>query len=116
MNKMFPKIKALWLKALRSGKYKKCQEVLRETEWETGELTGAYCLLGVLTDVYVKKERKGKDYKPLWDSGTLHKRVMKWAGLKENNPQINDHGAATEINDESKRSFKQMAKLVEKYL
>ena len=42
---MKAEIKAKWVEALRSGKYKQAKGVLRS-------MTGGYCCLGVLCDVY----------------------------------------------------------------
>lgn len=44
--KMNPKVKAAWLKALRSGKYRQARGSLNTS--------GAYCCLGVLCDVTKK--------------------------------------------------------------
>lgn len=45
---MDEKLKEKWLKALRSGKYKQCTLVLRKN--------GAYCCLGVLHKIALRKE------------------------------------------------------------
>lgn len=42
---MQSEIKAKWVEALRSGKYKQALQVLRDTD------EGAYCCLGVLCDI-----------------------------------------------------------------
>lgn len=47
--KMDPEIKAKWIEALRSGKYKQGHSHLRQRDKETGE--ERYCCLGVLCDI-----------------------------------------------------------------
>lgn len=132
MEKMNPEVKKQWLKALRSGKYRKGTKALLKK--------GGYCCLGVLTDLYAKspanKEKiqwKGAgqndgtrsfagvdDYTP--------EVVMKWAGLKEANPYVRyedrdgeiHHDTLGQINDGSSSlrrvGFKQIADIIEKAL
>ena len=44
--KLDPKVKQLWLEALRSGKYPQTRECLRDQR--------GYCCLGVLQDLYIQ--------------------------------------------------------------
>ena len=91
-----------WVKALRSGKYKQCQEKLCNVNGQTGE--ESYCCLGVLTDLYLKdrkRQKKGPGIKNFntytkedmdyehdfskWsiddEDGCLAPEVAKWAGF-----------------------------------
>lgn len=52
MNK---RIKAKWLKALRSGKFKQTRALLKDEQ-------GGYCCLGVLYECRGVKIRKGADF------------------------------------------------------
>lgn len=121
---MKPSIKKLWLKALRGGRYKQT----------TGGLTGLatkknggterrFCCLGVLCDLHAKATKKKEPWK---DDGsysnsrngeTLPNVVIKWAGLTSSNPVMVFEGRAAdlaEINDVERKSFKAIAKLIEK--
>ena len=79
MNKQ---IKARWVRALRSGKYKQGKEALHQD--------GQYCCLGVLCDISgvgkweVCRHVVGEQYVTgQWASFTrLTPQVMDWAGLK----------------------------------
>lgn len=103
-------IKRMWINALRSGKYKQTIGSLRN-EPDDGVYT--YCCLGVLTELYAKKkkfrwERLGSDYLP--------KVVMKWAGLKNMDPELTPDNTCSEANDNMEYSFKRIATLIEKNL
>lgn len=121
---MKPKIKKMWLKALRSGEYTQCRAMLKDTE-------DNFCCLGVLTDLYRKNQKKGKWVKDIDGSfdffiedkkvsfGYLCDPVMKWAGLKQRNPYVNANGTMTELsscNDSLKYNFKKIADLIEENL
>lgn len=93
---MDPKIKAMWVEALRSGEYQQCDGRLR-MESEDGE---KFCCLGVLTDLYFKANPDDPE-RSNWDnfafviepslkhgyerpdrvSDLLPIRVARWAGL-----------------------------------
>lgn len=80
MNK---RIKNLWVKALRSGKYLQTKGILHKKSRGYDK----FCCLGVLTNLYV--EETGDDsawYYPDTDGDTrdcLHDNVVKWAGLED---------------------------------
>jgi len=80
-------IKKLWLKALRSGKYKQIRNVLKD-DYECG-----YCCLGVLCELYLKDHPKvsWKDFDShIVEIGdTLPDEVQKWAGFDTDNPSVN---------------------------
>lgn len=117
MNK---KIKEKWVKALRSGKYKKTTSCLHNEK--------GFCCLGVLTDLYIKSHKIAKwkhDNKELdkllfvtynkseKEMELLPERVMKWSGLEEDNPTI-EMNTLSSYNDENMYSFKRIATLIEK--
>jgi hypothetical protein len=95
MNKT---IKAKWVKALRSGKYRQAQDVLRSD-------SGAYCCLGVLRSVM----HKGSSLKK-GDEEYLHPDHKKEAGLS-----YKQQGQLATMNDEGK-TFSQIADYIEKKL
>lgn len=132
-------IKAKWLKALRSGKYKKAAGTLKV------EGKG-FCCLGVLTDLYAKekgikdpwhKTKKGhscsvklKGEKEYCLRSLLPEKVQNWSGIKDDNPQAGantlsgwNDGEKTYTTPDKKsewlrepKSFKQIADLIEKHL
>ena len=81
------KIKDLWVKALRSGKYEQTTYILNSGD-------NKFCCLGVLTDLYLKE--KGLEWEfglcsselilnYKGESHSLHSDVMEWAGLNTSN-------------------------------
>lgn len=114
---MKPKIKAMWCEALRSGKYKQANGRLRKGD--------KFCCLGVLCDIYKKRQKRGRWRDGLFSVGTtkdeqyvLPESVIKWAGLLDNdnpqNPSI--HGTPTKTlgshNDDGD-NFRAIADLIE---
>jgi hypothetical protein len=92
MNK---RIKAKWVKALRSGKYKKGVGQLAKVitvpikgdEWYETEVVGEkFCCLGVLCDLYDKEKKQERS----WDiyRGSLPLEVQQWAGLDSDDPKV----------------------------
>lgn len=117
MNK---KIKAAWLKALRSGKYKQGREALNKN--------GEFCCLGILCEIAVKKKiTKSFDnainriisYGQQGNDSYLPPSVVEWAGLEERDPWVK-YGdrelTLSELNDELQLSFKQIANVIERRL
>lgn len=137
---MKPKIKKLWVKALRSDEYNQ----------GTGRLVSSkpdgdyFCCLGVLVDLYIEHHVcegwSVSRYPPtLGVSGvfenaefTLPNKVMKWAGLESGDPMVNakhfkrtsipytarvQHSKVTlsYLNDR-KTPFEQIAELIEEQL
>lgn len=115
-------VKKLWVKALRSGKYKRTTGALKKN--------GGFCCLGVLCDVHQKEMKKNKKKVTPWvglktlpykgygtehDTGVLTKEVMKWAGLKDCNPVV-DGSSLSAWNDDTRKGFKGIANLIEKHL
>ena len=110
---MNPEIKAMWLDALRSGKYKQAQGVLHLIN----ENEPSYCCLGVLCDLAIKNgvkldiehDRKTEtlssvvSYDGMMDM--LPKAVMEWSGLETNN------GTFTEEFDDGPYGLPRLAEL-----
>ncbi len=111
---MKKQIKADWCQALKSGEFKQTKEQLWDQE------SNAYCCLGVLTRLYCRAKKvpfSQVNGDTVGDNDVLNKKVMDWAGLKENNPTVeglelsawNDgqYGVAA-------RNFKEIAALIHK--
>lgn len=93
---MNPRIKKLWVDALRSGDYAQTTSYLMEVNSVTLEPIG-YCCLGVLCDLAVKEGVipppslvAGSAYYGVVgpDQSTLPVEVMNWAGLDSKNPEV----------------------------
>jgi hypothetical protein len=113
MNKMNPKIKTIWLEALRSGKYPQIQKRLHSEK--------GFCCLGVLCDLAVAEgittrnteepgrwNEKGFNYEG--HDIFLPLNVMKWADLSVYSCNFvagrNDQGASfSEIADYIKKNY-----------
>lgn len=116
---MDKKVKKVWVKALRSGKYKKGTGMLKSSS--------GYCCLGVLTDIYLKQKRqtwlKNKLEVETADAD-LNPVVCEWAGISGVNrrdPKVRvGHGWLTlsTINDSTHkpRTFKEIAAIIDKHL
>ena len=107
--KMKSEIKASWLEDLRSGKYQQC----------TGELFDGkgYCCLGILENVRRRTlgKRLLRAYESPTDESILYASTAHWAGLTERDPVIAD-AALSAYNDEAKKSFAEIADLIEAHL
>jgi hypothetical protein len=111
---MKKKIANKWVKALRSGKYKKATGALCKVAKNGNK---SYCCLGVLVELY-NKEHIDKE---VFFESYLPYSVQKWANIDDGKGYIRgDHhyGGKTlaELNDcdQSKRSFKRIADIIEK--
>lgn len=111
-------VKNKWLKALRSGKYQQGRGDLKSGN--------SFCCLGVLTDLYIKENKKVAAWAPAGgfelrnkdgnliehESALLPRAVQKWAGLRTDNPKVKI-GSGTEhlseVNDHIKKDFKDIA-------
>lgn len=116
-----------WVKALRSGKYKQGQGLLKQT---TEQNKTSHCCLGVLCEIYNEEMRKNKK-KTLSEkvNNGLHefnkqfehlpKPVQKWADLFGQIGEFTDVdrgiylGSLADMNDGG-YSFKEIAKTIEK--
>jgi hypothetical protein len=113
MNK---RIKKLWIKALRSGKYEQDTGWLRTAE--------GYCCLGVLCELY-RKQVGGKWENNSFitpdgfeDAASLPRPVRDWAELESCDPKLSNHPharAASVLND-TRETFAYIAERIEKYL
>jgi hypothetical protein len=115
MNK---KIMTKWVKALRSGKYRKTREVLCKVA-ENGNKS--WCCLGVLTDLYNKEHKQDPIEIDACDTD-LPYAVKEWSNMGSYQGSLPcGYGnlpvtSLAELNDckNSKRSFKRMADIIEK--
>lgn len=112
LTKMNPAVKAKFVAALRSGKYRQCVgRMFRDTQ-ETGK-PDKFCALGVLCDIH----RKEVGHRPIVGetyyrhSIILPPNAARWAELAED-----AESKIAELNDEKSWSFKQIAAYVERYL
>ena len=107
MNKS---VKKVWLKALRSGKYKQGKSALRVGK-------DKFCCLGVLCDIHAKKFNVDWDDKTYLNEGEfLPEKVMKWAKLKEDDVSIETKDKSLSQANDGGKSFKQIANIIEKEL
>lgn len=123
---MNPEVKAKWLEALRSGKYKQGKFMLRNQY-------DGYCCLGVLCDLYgketgveffnTKTNMLGApidQYTFLGSPALPGKEVTDWAGLRENNPLVvakdGNRVNLVTLNDQCDTTFAEIADLVEEQL
>lgn len=122
-----------WVKALRSGKYKQGQGLLKQT---TEQNKASHCCLGVLCELYddeMKKNKKKTLSKKIDNIGvhsfnkqdeTLPVVVQKWAGLfskfgdfrnfdRSDITSYDEFASLADMNDLG-CSFKKIAKTIEK--
>jgi hypothetical protein len=131
-GKMNQEVKALWLKALRSGEYQRTEGTLCRVVGE-GE---RYCCLGVLTDLaakagvvewtvgstagenrlVVKEEVGGEEFKFTHEeSSALPTKVKEWAGLTEDDPGVKwgaERSHLSTVNDQGV-GFEDIADMIE---
>lgn len=102
---MNPEIKAKWVAALRSGKYKQGRGRLKNTNNE-------YCCLGVLCAL--------KTNNPLeLDRSFPNEDVVLWSGIDKPNPMLMYNDEITPVatlNDDKLLSFSKIADLIEAQL
>jgi hypothetical protein len=118
---MNPKIKKLWIEALKSGEYGQGSGMLRPDKTR-------FCCLGVLCDLH---QKSGFGYEWERDESNsinpyhyddhisyLPPCVVTWAGLENDNPFVSvgdDRITVGNMND-SGASFEEIAAVVERYL
>lgn len=101
----------LWVEALRGGAYEQTRSVLKDTH-------GAYCCLGVLTELAgVKWRLCGGGYLPEGhDYETACKQAMDFVGLEDCNGSFYDKNGALQqlarLNDDG-ASFAEIAEIIE---
>lgn len=89
---MDKKVKKKWLSALRSKAYKQGSQQLRKED--------SFCCLGVLCDLYAKEHdvKWTKEDRILQEFYVLPDKVVKWAGLPDQNPNISVEDRPNESN------------------
>ena len=112
---MNPVIKAKWVAALRSGKYKQAQGSLRQGN--------KFCCLGVLCDLHSEETgnewgRDAFEFEYMGFTGTLPEEVQKWAGLRGEKPEVVPDVDLADLNDgdymhNGPVSFKKIADIIE---
>jgi len=109
-----------WIKALRSGKYKRTKEVLCRQQ-ENGNKQ--YCCLGVLCDLYMKEKggkwyaTNGYPFDALKFAGmeqSLPEKVRKWAGMKSDVGHYDSKYDCLSDRNDAGISFKRIADIIEK--
>lgn len=101
---MDEKVKAKWLEALRSGKYKQGRQSLREAD--------SFCCLGVLCDILNSNGWRNVTNNDLLYSfngelGVIDKRLAKSIGIEECQDIL------IEMNDEKQNDFSEIADYIE---
>lgn len=128
--KMNPNIKALWVEALRSGKYTQGTGALKDEH-------GFFCCLGVLCDLAVNEglgqwvktatpDGPGFDFRDVYGDEVTSfptAKVIDWADLPSSNPRVRSLAVnperdltLTSLNDEQHFSFCDIADLIETQL
>jgi hypothetical protein len=117
--------KELWIEALRSGKYKQTQDLLRTGKTDK---SAKFCCLGVACDIYAKETGEGQwKYNAdktrmefcdtngqMMGAAFLPDAVRKWMGLRtENGASRKEDTTLTSLNDEYNYSFEQIADKLE---
>lgn len=139
---MDEKIKAEWVRRLRSGDYTQARETLIESDIsEEGPVVEGHCCLGVLVDYAIEagcpsvryqdgsngavvEVHRPEDYG--WpegdggwmefEDGDLPQEVADWAGLIGTNPELPSGSPLIYLNDESGYTFEEIAKLIDEEL
>ena len=111
---MNPKVKAKWLKALRSGEYDQTiGRLLRRTP--EGD---KFCCLGVLCNLYAQEHPgtgfRKEDMSFFNEIYNLPPEVADWAALVYK--QVSDSCHLVVMNDDDKKNFNQIANWIEKNL
>jgi hypothetical protein len=108
-----------WVKALRSGKYKQTIGQLTEVNPETGEIVG-HCCLGVACELALKAgvplKTETQNYYVRYNKESsliLPTMVQKWLGLSCLNGQFGDDGKSLASENDTGKSFKQIARIIE---
>lgn len=104
--KMPPDVKAKWLEALRSGRYKQGQGELRTVD-------NCFCCLGVLCDVLDPNgwnDQRDHEYDNDISGGSLS------LTMNHNFVGVGDEGTLIEMNDTEHKSFAQIADYIESNL
>lgn len=107
-----------FLRDLRSGKYRQARGMLKRRK-------DTYCCLGVACERYRRDTGKGRwskdrgdDYRFLGSSDVLPSSVVRYFGLKQDNPTLvlgpDARECATDLNDERRWNFRRIADAFER--
>jgi hypothetical protein len=110
-----------WIKALRSGKFKKGKSLLK---YYNTMNEPRHCCLGVLCELYNETMKKNKKkmlsiktpYKAVFFNGKeefLPSVVRKWAGMKTCNGQFSKSSQSLAVLNDTGRSFEYISKTIE---
>lgn len=113
-ERMDPKVKVLWVTALRSKEYVQCRGALRQN--------GKWCALGVLIDLAMKAgvrltetvDAASGSYLYDGNGGSLPEPVRRWAGLRNGDAWVGGESVAS-ANDHG-MPFDGIANLIEAHL
>lgn len=116
-------VKARWVTALRSGKYKQASQALHRVAGNEH----TFCCLGVLCELAVRARVVRKELEPggmafqyNGEGAVLPMEVMQWAGLPDENPLVvSDYGRnrrLTGLNDIDRAPFTEIADLIDRSL
>ena len=96
-----------WVKALRSGKYTKTRDALRDRD--------GFCCLGVLCDIYSKNTQESwVGYNFLGSGGILPNIVRDWASIRSNSGYIAGWNVQSLVQEnDSDKSFNEIADIIE---
>lgn len=129
---MKPEIKAKWVKALRSRRFKQGDGALKIKDSISGEIR--HCCLGVLCELAIEdglslKTQEFENGNTEWWFGKeerddfLPREVMEWAGIKNNSPKVHDPESNNEVDEISLAdlndggySFREIAELIKESL
>ncbi len=100
-----------WVKALRSGKYRKAIGQLKKGR--------GFCCLGVACDLYLKEKGKKweRNFLGKWtadgDASQLTKKIKNWLGLATTYGGYKAGSSIVIDNDSNKKRLKEMATIIE---
>lgn len=105
---MDQRIKKIWIEALRSGKYKRTRDQLKDM--------GGFCVLGVLCDIFTKEKNITWDEMP--DTTNLPGVVQEWSKISSpvgsySNVDSIGTGCLVKDNDVLGLNFNQLADIIE---
>lgn len=123
IQKMDPRVKKLWVEALRSRKY---NQALGSLKISRGKCD-AHCCLGVLCELHSREtgtlwEKQVGTVYYLGEGTVLPDAVALWAGIRSWNNDVpiiqedENFVTATMLNDSRNKNFDQIADLIEQYL
>lgn len=116
---MNPTVKAQWLEALRSGKYKQTTRALCELN---DDGTYGYCCLGVLCDIVAPGDWQGAEVMNMTDGQHRYRRHLSHASMPSTDVIVAaglHHSQSDKLailNDEEKYTFEQIADYIEQNL